>query len=946
MSPPLRIAPSHTFTPDRREALRLLAVGAATALGSCGPPREEIVPYVRMPEGLTPGDPMQFATALPLSGYARGVIVTAHEGRPTRIEGNPRHPASLGACDIFAQAEIMSLYDPDRSKVVTNREGLSSWVAFEKELLTKMQVERSRKGAKLAILTGRITSATLQRQIQALLKTFPEARWRRYEPINDDNEIAGTNIAFGRALIPLPRLDRASVIVSLEADPLGPGPCQFLYANAFAERRQARLPLDRFSRLYAVESTLTLTGANSDERLTLAPTLVADFALEIANHFGAAYPPVHLPEEARRFASSVISDLDANLGRAVIVAGRTQTPEVHALCHWINSVLHAPVDYFPPVDPIQLPHGETLRELVQELDGERIESLFIIGCNPAYDAPGELEFGRAIEKAPFSVHLGHYSDETAALCKWRLPLSHFLESWSDLRAVDGAASIVQPLIRPLYDTRSLHELIALIGGSLSAKPYQFVQDSWRDHAPVDFDRSWRRWLHDGIIEGSVSSPVAGLNAAKPTIPPSKTDQGLCLTLAPDPSIWDGAFSNNAWLQECPKPTTKEVWGNAIYLSPRDAAAYQLEEGDVVAVSRGKSIVHAPVCIVEGQATGVISATFGYGRTRAGAIGNGIGFNASVLASAATPFMTTGVKLLRTDVRKAILRTQRSFGIEEGRKDVFPTLTAQDLAEGQASSQSPEGLASILPEWEYGSYKWAMLIDNTLCIGCNACLIACQTENNVPVVGPTEVSMGREMHWLRVDTYYDGGEKPRGFQPVPCMHCEKAPCEPVCPVEASVHDSEGLNVQVYNRCIGTRFCQSNCPYKVRRFNFFGYATADEAFGNLGAVSFNSLFNPDVTVRSRGVMEKCTYCVQRISRARRAAEREDRRIVEGDVITACQSACPTRAILFGDLNSNIGRVRELRREPQHYEMLGHLGTQPRTTYLARVCNPNPKLEGGDQ
>lgn len=934
------------FAPDRRDALRLLAAGAAAALSSCGPPREEIVPYVKMPEGLTPGVPLQFATALSLSGYARGVIVTSHEGRPTRIEGNPRHPASLGACDVFAQAEIMSLYDPDRAKIVTNQEGPSSWAAFEKELLSRAEIEKRRGGAKLSILSGRITSPTLGRQLQSLLEIFPQARWRRFEPIHDDNEISGATMAFGRPLIALPRLERATVVVSLEADPLGAGPSQLLHAHAFAERRQARLPLERFLRLYAAESSLTLTGANSDERLTLAPSLIHGLAVEIANYFGAGYASAGLSDEARRFLSTVVGDLNANSGGAIILAGRTLPPEVHALCHWINQRLRAPVDYFAPVDPVASGHVASLQGLAHDLESGRVESLFIIGCNPAYAAPGEFEISRAIAKAPFSVHLGLYDDETAALCKWRLPLSHSLECWSDLRAVEGTASIVQPLIRPLYDTRTPEELVASLVGMRSATSYQLVQQNWRAHAPDDFDASWRRWLHDGVIPDSANSPVVTPIAVKPAIEPVKGAAGLCLTLAPDPSVWDGSFSNNAWLQECPKPTTKEVWGNALYLSREDAAAQRLQEGDVVTLSTGAFSLAAPVSISASQAKGVVAATLGYGRTRAGAIGNKVGFNANLLASAATPFLAVDVSLSPTNERREILRTQRSFGLERGRDDVFPTFTLQNLIEGAACVSDGHNVASLLPDWSYESYKWAMSIDNTLCIGCNACLIACQAENNVPVVGPVEVSMGREMHWLRVDVYNDGGAKPLGFQPVPCMHCEKAPCEPVCPVEASVHDSEGLNVQVYNRCIGTRFCQSNCPYKVRRFNFFGYATTDEAYANLGAQSMDAIFNPDVTVRSRGVMEKCTYCVQRISRARRAAEREERRIGDGEVVTACQSACPTRAIRFGDLNDAGSKVREWRKEPQHYAMLGHLDTRPRTTYLARVGNPHPGFADGER
>ncbi|MGJ0394248.1 MAG: 4Fe-4S dicluster domain-containing protein [Methylocystis sp.] len=929
-----------SFAPDRRDALKLLAMGATAALGACGPPEEEIVPYVEMPEGLTPGVPMQFTTALPLSGYARGVLVTSYEGRPTRIEGNPRHPASLGACDIFAQAEIMTLYNPDRAKAVLNEGNLSSWEDFEKALLSQMQIERGRRGSKLTILTGRVTSPTMVRQIQALLKSFPGAQWRRYEPIHDDAEISGATMAFGRPLLPIPRLDQAAVVVSLDADPLGPGPYQLAYAYAFAQKRLARKGVIQFGRLYAVESCLSLTGANSDERLALPPHLIRGFIVDIANRLGAKLPQEALGDDASRFAAAVVEDLKANPGHGVILVGRGQPAEMHALCHWINRALKAPVDYFPPVDPVASTHVDSLRGLVEDIDNGRVESLFIIGCNPAYAAPGELAVDDAIAKVPFSAYHGLYDDETAARCKWRLPLSHTLESWSDLRALDGAVSVVQPLIRPLYDTRTAHQLLALMGGMLSASSYQLVRETSQARAPRDFETHWRQWLHDGIIQGSANAPLAPPNVTLPNIDPLQAPRGPSLTFAPDPSIWDGSYANNAWLQECPKPTTKEVWGNSIHISPSDAAANDLEEGDIVTLRRGEHSLEAPVNIVQGQAAGVLGATLGYGRRRAGAIGEGLGFDAYKLMPIGTPWAAHNVALSRTGARSTILRTQRSFHLAPERKEIYPTVTLQGFTEGNIDISERRSLPTLLPEWEYDSYKWAMSIDNTLCIGCNACLVACRSENNVPVVGPIEVSMGREMHWLRVDVYYRDEPTPLGFQPVPCMHCEKAPCEPVCPVEASVHDSEGLNVQVYNRCIGTRFCQSNCPYKVRRFNFFGYAT-DDVYANLHAQSFDAQFNPDVTVRSRGVMEKCTYCLQRISRARRTAEKENRRIAEGEIVTACQAACPTRAIIFGDLSNADGKVSQLRNEPQHYEMLGHLGTRPRTTYLAAIENPNPAL-----
>lgn len=927
---------------DRRTALKLFAGGLASTLSACGAPEEEIVPYVEMPERMTPGVPLYFATALPLGGYARGVLVTSHEGRPTKIEGNPRHPASLGASDVFTQAAVMSLYGPDRSKAVINADELSSWGAFEAALLAQMQQEASRHGSGLRILTGRLTSPTLIRQISNVLKKFPEARWHRYEPVSDDAARAGAALAFGQPVTALPRIADAKVLVTLDADPIGPSPEQIAFGDAFARVRQANLSAERFLRLYAVEAGWSLTGANADERIALPPEFVLNVGIELANRLGAQIPSGELPGEASRFAAAAAADLVANAERSIVLVGRGQPPELHALCHWINTKLQAPVDIIETVDPVVEQHTDSLRALADDLANNRVQTLFVVDSNPVYATPGELDLGNAIGAVPFSVHLGLYDDETAERCKWRLPLSHSLESWSDLRAFEGTASIVQPLIRPLYDTRTAHHLFALIGGSLSVAPYEVVRDTWRNtHNSPDFEKSWRRWVQDGLIMGTAAHPVSAPQAVRPNIAPAIAATGLTLALAPDPSIWDGSFSSNPWLQECPKPLTKEVWGNALHISPHDAALHKIQEEDVVTVSRGEASIEAPVHIQAGQAEGVLCATLGYGRRRAGRIGTSVGFDAYRLQALDSPWNAGSIYIVRTGRRGKMLSTQHHFRLDAETKDILPTLSISAFDNGEVKVPEARNLDTLLPRWKYDTYKWEMVIDTSACIGCNACVVACQAENNVPVVGPDEISVGRDMHWLRVDAYFaNGAANPPGFQPVPCMHCDQAPCEPVCPVEASIHDSEGLNVQVYNRCIGTRFCQSNCPYKVRRFNFFGYAN-DQPYANLDADVVKAHFNPDVTVRARGVMEKCTYCVQRISRARRAAEEEDRGIRDGEVVTACEAACPTRAIHFGNVNDEQSSLHALQKEPHHYALLGHLGTRPSTTYLARLGNPNPTL-----
>lgn len=929
---------------NRRRALQLLAGGMAFTLSSCGPPDEEVVPYVEQPERLTPGNPLAFATTLSLAGYGRGVLATSYEGRPTRIDGNPKHPASLGAADVFDQSAVMSLYDPDRSKTVLKAGQISSWGLFSQAMIAQLEAEKTRHGAGLRILTERITSPSVLRQLHAVLDAFPEARWVRYDPVHDDQARAGAELAFGSYLTPLPRIAESRVILALDADPLGPGPEQIRLGNAFAKVRR---PPNDFLRLYVAESAWHLTGANADERLAIVPQLMANIAIAVANRFGANLPEGEIPDQARKFAAAAADDLAANPGNAMVLAGRGQSAEVHALCHWVNDQLRAPIDYIAPIDPVNEPHGASLRSLMADLSNHSVQTLIVLGSNPVYATPGDLAIGEAIAAVPFSLHLGLHSDETAEHCTWHLPLSHALESWSDLRAYDGTASIVQPLIRPLYDTRTAHHLLGILQGSVSVSAYDVVRETWRGQkGAADFESNWRRWLHDGVVEGTAEAAVKTPAPKLPDIKPAGRPSGLALVLAPDPSIWDGSCCNNAWLQECAKPISKQVWGNALHLSPADASARKLSDGDMVEMSSGATSIEAMVHVEKGQAQGALAATLGYGRHRAGAIGTGIGFNVYPLRSLDSPWLIPDVKIAATGRKRQFLETQHFFELEAEDRDILRTVSLADLHHIQAvSPQSEQEHPTLLPEWGYKDHKWAMVIDTSVCIGCNACVIACQAENNVPIVGPDEIAVGRDMHWLRVDTYFDDkSDRLLGFQPVPCMHCEHAPCEPVCPVEASVHDGEGLNVQVYNRCVGTRFCQSNCPYKVRRFNFFGYSY-EEPYANQGDEVIKAHFNPDVTVRARGVMEKCTYCVQRISRARRESEKTDQPIPDGGVVTACQAACPTAAISFGDLNNRGSRVNALRREAHHYAMLDHLGTRPRTTYLARIVNGNPKLDGDE-
>jgi len=928
------------FAVNRRAALQLLASGAAMALTSCGHPEEEVVPYVNLPDDMIPGTRMAFATSLSLSGYGRGVIVSSVEGRPIKVDGNPKHPASLGATDIFNEAEVLSLYDPDRSKTPRAGNSLRDWSSFEAALLAALAREQDARGAGLRILTTRITSPTLIGQINETLKRFPQARWYRYEPVDDDAALAGSALAYGRPLLALPRLHEARVILALDADPLGPGPAQIRFAREFIGARNATSPQD-FPRLYAAEPALTLTGANADHQLPIDFALIRNVALTVAAAVGVSAAPAPLPTSAQRFAEAAAADLKARSGQAIVLAGQRQSADVHALCHFMNQALRAPVDFIEPVDPITAGHLQSLRDLTNEISANKVHTLLVLGGNPAFDAPAALRFGDAIASIPFSAHLSLYDNETSARCSWHLPLSHLLESWSDLRAFDGTAGVVQPLIRPLYATRTAHDLLAFLGGPTSPSSYELVRTTWRKQAgDSPFETWWRQTLQDGVVANSAAKPVDPGQAKLPDIPPAKSGNTITLVLAPDASIWDGSAANNAWLQECPKPLTKQVWGNVLHVSDGLARRFSLVDGSVVRLRCAQGTLEAPVLIRTGQADNIIETSIGYGRTFAGAIANGIGFDVAPLRSATAPWVVENIELTPTDKNQNLLLTQHHFALEGDARELQPRLVLSDLMHGGGADLPKPGAEppTLYPPPHYDTYQWAMVIDTAACIGCNACVVACQSENNVPIVGPDEIAAGRDMHWLRIDNYFVD-ERP-GFSPIPCMHCEHAPCEPVCPVAASIHDSEGLNVQVYNRCVGTRFCESNCPYKVRRFNFYGYADGQE-YASFGADSIKAVFNPDVTVRARGVMEKCTYCIQRISAARRTAEKQKRRIHEGEVVTACQAACPTRAIQFGDLADPTSPLHALRRDPRSYALLGDLGTRPRTTYLARLTNPNDAL-----
>ena len=878
----------------RRNFLKLGAAAAALATGACSRPREAIVPYAHQPENELPGVPRFYATAACFVGAAEGMLVESNAGRPTKVEGNPGHPGSLGATSVHGQASVLELWDPERSKVPRQRGQPATRGALERDIADALVRLRERGGEGLRLLVRDASSPTLARQLDGVVERFPRALVHRWDPLHRDRSREGARLAFGRPLEPLYRIEQAGAILSLDSRFLDDHPYRLNHARQFA---RARMPRDgRMCRLYALESAPSLVGAMADHRFAMSVPAIEAWLVEK----NAAY-------------DTIFKDLKQN--RGVILAGEALSPQAHALAHRLNAELGAPVAYIEPSERELRP----LPELVQAMRGGAVELLVILDGNPAYDAPAELDFNAALARVALSVHLSLYDDETSARCTWHLPSTHFMEHWSDARAFDGTAAIVQPLIAPLYAGVSPHELLSLLSGEHKSA-YDLVRETWRH---IDWDAA----LRQGVIRGSASRPLQvslrGFSRPKPA-----PEQGWQVRFVADEAVLDGRFANSAWLQELPRADSKLTWDNAALVSPNSAKVLGVATGDVLDILLGARTLRAPAWVTPAQADMSLTLPLGYGRSRAGAIGNGVGIDAFTLRTHAEPWSAGGAQVTKAPGRHEFATTQNHARME-GRE------LARHVGLAHIDSfESKKPNTSLYPGWPYDGYRWAMSIDLNACIGCNACTIACQAENNIPTVGKEQVIAGREMHWIRVDRYYE--ERRTLFQPVPCMHCENAPCEYVCPVEASVHDSEGLNVQVYNRCVGTRFCSQNCPYKVRRFNFLDYQRKEE--------ELKAQRNPEVTVRMRGVMEKCTYCVQRITRARIEAEKQGRRIGDGEVVTACQAACPTSAIVFGDLNDKESEVSKAKTSPLDYDLLGELNTRPRTSYAARIVNRNPELKDG--
>ena len=901
---------------DRRRVLKLMAAALAMGgLSGCdlGAPSGQLIPAVRTPPGIVPGLPNFYSTASVVGGYATGTVVKHNMGRPIKVEGNPRHPASLGATDVFAQAQLLGFYDPERSFGISRQGQPSDAQALLSDLA-------SRADAEFRILTRTVTSPTLAAELDAVLSAHPGGRWHQWEAVSQDEYRKGALLAYGRTVSCIPRLDRVDVLLAIDSDLLSSAPGHLRFARDFATRRNPTRSA-AMSRVYAVEPAPTLVGLAADHRLVADPAEILRILKTLAGSIleGSSTPP--------GWVGALAADLRSHAGRAFVHLGPDQPAAAQAIAHAINERLGgrgSTYDLCESVEHAPTDQGASLRELIADMRSGKVNRLLIIDSNPVYDAP---EFAEALQHVRFSVALTTCPDETSAVTTWAVPMAHEWETWSDARGFDGTATVLQPQSLPLYGGTSVFTLLRRFAGDpFTADPLELVQARWKDH-PVQ----WNEILAQGLVAGT-AAPKVDVSLRPPAAPSLTTsvsgESELTLLLRPDAHLWDGRFANNPWLQELPRPLTKLTWDNPLLISPALARQLGVQNADHVRVSVGDAGVIAPIWIQPGQAANTVIATLGFGRRHAGDVADGVGTDFNPLVG-----RSGRVALRKVAGRSELASTDHHNLIFDRVNDLIKRGT---LAEYQ---REPHFLADGPPKAELyglkpaGPAAWGMSIDLNTCIGCNACAVACQAENNIPVVGKEQVLRQREMHWLRIDRYWEGDPDTASghFQPVLCMHCEQAPCEPVCPVGATVHDAEGLNVMVYNRCVGTRFCSNNCPYKVRRFNYYGFAQKEQRPAEAR--------NPEVSVRARGVMEKCTFCVQRIAAARIASDREN--LPVGTVITACEAACPTQAITFGNLADHSSEVAKRKRSPLSYSLLADQNTHPRVTYEARIRNLNPAI-----
>ena len=975
---------------SRRNFIKVMGASLALAgLSGCViQPAEKVVPYVQQPEGYTPGKSLLFATAITLGGIGNGLLARSNDFRPTKLDGNPDHPGSLGATDILTQAALLELYDPDRSQEISYRSEPKTYGDLIKQLRTAVDESRKDGGAGVRFLTETISSPTLIAQFKTILGELPNAKWYQYEPINRDNATAGAKLAFGSAVNTIYNFEKADRILSLDADIFSG--FNVRYIKDFSKKRGDEKSMNR---LYVVESTMSLTGAKADHRKAVKPSQVAEIAKAVAKAVGVSGATSTYTD---KWVDVMAKDLLAFKGKSLVIAGDAQSPIVHALAHAINASLGnvgQTVTYTEPANPnadkLQI---DGLKELIKDIDSKAVKVLTILGGNPVYNTPSDLKLTpERMNNIPLRLHLASHFNETGEQCHWHISEKHFLESWSDTRAFDGTVTVTQPLIKPLYDGKNIHEITQLFAkenfdrtdldivkdywqktGIGAAKASTAVANSNSNTAPVStaapkgFEDSWRKIIHDGVIANTTfATKSVTLNTAflsQPEVKPASSGK-YEISILPDPCVYDGRFTNNGWLQELPNPINKITWENVALVSPKTAKELGVNQGgdesEYAGGTQGTSFIdtkggnlfsdfvklkyqggeilkNVPMWIQPGQPDDVITIYLGYGRTRAGKIGTGIGYNAYDVQKSDAMTFGTG-EVTKVGEKTTIASTQTHFNMEG--RDILRVWDIEEFEKNpDMGHQHDEYDASMYPRFSYDGHKWGMTIDLNSCVGCNACVLACQAENNIPVIGKEQVERSREMHWMRIDAYYGGEDmnNPQGpyFQPMLCQQCEQAPCEVVCPVHATVHSAEGLNDMVYNRCVGTRYCSNNCPYKVRRFNFLLYQ-------DWNTPQYKLMRNPEVTVRSRGVMEKCTYCTQRIAAARITSERDGTPIKDGSIVTACQEVCPTNAIVFGDLNDKTSKVAKLRNDHRNYNVLNELNTQPRTTYLASLKNQNKEM-----
>jgi MoCo/4Fe-4S cofactor protein with predicted Tat translocation signal len=976
----------------RRRFVQLMGASMALAgltLSGCRRwPEEKLAPYTSNPKNRIPGVPEQYATVMQIGGVAAGLLVTSFDGRPIKIEGNPSHPFSqtvvdkIGAADAFAQASVLELYDPDRSKTVMDRtrdDGVASdWGKFAAAMMSVLNSPDL--GEEIAILSESLSGPTTDRMKALVFKKYPKAQWFEYEPLSRDNEIAGSKLALGQAARQMLHLDQASIVVSFDADLLGTHPAHIRYASDWAARRD----VSNINRVYIAESAFSITGAVADERLALRPSRIGAVLGALAAKMGVGSSDEPLSPEERQFVDQAAADLTSHSGKSVVAVGSHLEPELQALALALNQAIGAfgatlTLHEDPAGDRDS--HFQAIAELTSQMKSGNVKTLIILGGNPAYDAPSDLDFATALKSVPTSVHLSLFDNETSQLAKWHVPRAHYLESWADARAWDGTISVCQPLIEPLYGGVTADQLLAVVAGETKTESDTLVRNTFSALLPPgDSDATYRRVLNDGLLVDSRYPKISASAKTPPPLVSSPAVSGFEIRYLQDWRVYDGRFAGNGWLQEMPDPLTKIVWDNAAIISKKDADQLGVtDNGEMLTITVDGGAIQIVAYVLPGQPVGVIGLPLGYGRSAAGHIGTEVGVNVYAIRSSSAPFSTDNVKVEMSGERYALATTQDHYLIDEiGFKqrnlqvgnDKYET--AELIREATADQYRAD--SDLFQRNENGSlalqlydppknltdpngHAWGMAIDLSSCIGCQACVIACQAENNVPIVGKDQVLKNRQMHWIRIDRYFKGDiDDPEvAYQPLTCQQCENAPCEQVCPVGATMHDTEGLNVMVYNRCVGTRYCSNNCPYKVRRFNYLDWHAQDPRHDKYPkpylkipdmqdmdpdtmTLVERMVFNPEVTVRMRGVMEKCTFCVQRIHNTKTAKRAAGQDLLDGDIITACQQACPTRAIVFGDLHDPNSKVTQLHKDNRAYALLdADLNTRPRNRFLAKISNP---------